>query len=80
MTLAALELNDSGILASSESGALCLPNPGIALIEGSNVVVGRPAADRARIKPRRIHDRFWQQLDTQALRRPFPEPAYSKLA
>ncbi len=72
MTVIALELNDVGVLAADASGVLSPPSPGVALIEGRSIAVGREAASGARLKPRRIHDRFWNDLDTKALKRPFP--------
>jgi hypothetical protein len=68
----AIELNDHGILAVGETGGTLSPNPGYAFLEGNAVVVGREAARRARLSPRRIHNRFWEELDTNPLRRPYP--------
>jgi len=67
-----IELNDTGILAVGEGGGALVPNPGYALLDGNSVVVGREAARRARLSPRRVHDRFWEQLDTAPLGRPHP--------
>jgi hypothetical protein len=72
VTVIALELNDSGVLAANTSGVLSTASPGVALIEGRSIAVGRDAASRARVKPRRIHDRFWREVDTRKLKRPFP--------
>ena len=48
------------------------PSPGVALIEGGSIAVGRDATRRARLEPRRIHDGFWRDIDTTTLKRPFP--------
>jgi hypothetical protein len=47
-------------------------SPGLALIDGDTMVVGTEAQRNARLRPRRIHSRFWQNLDTRPLARPFP--------
>jgi len=66
-----IELNDAGIRAQADSGAVA-ESPGYALVEGSSLLTGNPAAARARLKPRKINNRFWSELDTAALPRPFP--------
>jgi hypothetical protein len=72
VTLVAIELNDAGILSVTEGGDVSLPSPGFALIEGGELAVGRSAASRARLVPKRVHTRYWEKLDTEPLRRPFP--------
>jgi hypothetical protein len=44
----------------------------MALFEGERVLVGAEAAARAFLRPRLVHQRFWDPLDQQPLRRPFP--------
>ncbi len=70
MTLA-LEIHDAGIRWVDASGA-SEASPGYALWEGGAIVAGRAALHRAREKPRFIHHRFWQDLDTEPLGKPFP--------
>ncbi len=72
MTTFALELYDAGIRWVDESGAAGPVSPGYALWDGGAIVAGQAAADRAREKPRFIHHRFWQDLDTEPLGKPFP--------
>ena len=57
-----LELNDIG-LRLFEGDTLLLDSPGCAALDGKRLVVGEEARRRARLDPRRAHDRFWYQLD-----------------
>jgi hypothetical protein len=68
----AIELIDVGIAAFDESGLVLPPDPGYALIEGEELLTGHAALGRGRLKPRRVHHRFWDELDTTPLPRPFP--------
>lgn len=72
MNLVAIETADPGILAVAHDGTHTDPSPGFALLDGDAPAVGRAAASRARLLPRRIHDRFWEQLDDSSLARPHP--------
>jgi hypothetical protein len=75
MTRAALELNDGGILVvhdSAPDSPRGAPSPGYALLDGKELLAGRPAADAARLKPRLAHSRFWSELSQRPLGRPFP--------
>ncbi len=72
MTTLALEIHDAGLTAVDESGAASPPSPGYALVDGGAVITGRAAVARAREKPRWIHHRFWHDLDTEPLGKPFP--------
>jgi hypothetical protein len=72
MSRLALELNDTGFLVLPEEGEGPAPSPGVALVEGGQIVVGQPALARSRHHPRLVHNRFWDRLDTTPLRRPFP--------
>jgi hypothetical protein len=72
MERAALLVVDSGLVTVGSRGHVSPPSPGLALIEEGVPVLGRDAAESARLKPRRIHSRFWQQLSTEPLGRPFP--------
>jgi hypothetical protein len=68
----ALKLVDTGLQFASSRGRLSRPSPGFALIDGRELAVGLDAERNARIKPRRLHSRFWQELGTAPLGRPFP--------
>lgn len=73
--LLALELSDAGILVRSSSETPSddtAESPGFALLESGALVVGSEARDRARLRPRLIHNRFWDRLGTEPLPRPFP--------
>lgn len=74
MATLGLELNDAGLVAvrSEAKNALAAPeSPGYALVEGERLVLGQEARDRARLKPRFTHTRFWDAIDTAPLARPF---------
>lgn len=73
MKRAALLVVDSGLVAVGSRGHVSAPSPGLALVEEGALLLGRDAAESARLKPRRIHSRFWQRLDTNPLGRPFPK-------
>ncbi len=75
MAVLALELNDAGIVAVRDSApkVLALPeSPGIAVVDGDDIVTGSTARSRLRLTPRFTHTRFWDELDTTPLSRPFP--------
>lgn len=75
MPMLAIEINDAGIRAGDRSGRAARrlgECPGIALIDGGAILTGSAAADQARLKPKRVHDRFWSRLDMSALPPPFP--------
>jgi len=67
-----LELVDAGLQLVSPRGKLSRPSPGLALIDGRELAVGLDAESHARLNPRRLHSRFWQDLGTAPLGRPFP--------
>lgn len=72
MSQVGLRLVDTGLQFVSPRGKLSRPSPGLALIDGRVLKVGLDAESDARIKPRRLHSRFWQDLGTTPLARPFP--------
>jgi len=67
----ALELADAGLVALPEEGEVAVPSPGLAIIDGEAITIGREAAARARLAPRRLNSRFWRDISTEALGRPF---------
>jgi len=67
-----LEINDAGIEAHRASGPAAPPSPGYALVDDAGVMVGRAAFESARRRPRSVNHRFWSELDTEPLPRPFP--------
>jgi len=73
MPALALEVNDAGLLALREGAPRPEPeSPGLALFESGGVLLGGEAAARAFLNPRFVHDRFWDPLDREPQRRPFP--------
>lgn len=67
-----VELADAGFLALPEEGEAPAPSPGIAIVDPERITVGSQAAAQARLTPRRLHTRFWQEISTEALGPPFP--------
>ncbi|MGB6364793.1 MAG: hypothetical protein WBG64_19180, partial [Thermoanaerobaculia bacterium] len=72
MSTIAIELHDTGVAAFDDAGLVLPPDPGYALIDGDELLTGHAALGRGRLKPRRVHHRFWDELDTTPLSRPFP--------
>jgi hypothetical protein len=71
----AIELNDAGITALRDDEPTTgtrHPSPGFAVVDGAAIAIGVEAMEQARLKPRRAHHRFWSELDTRPLGRPFP--------
>jgi hypothetical protein len=65
----AIELNDAGVAVAR--GRTLLPeSPGYALVEGDQLVVGAEARQAARLKPRYVQNRFWDQLSLDPLSHP----------
>ncbi len=69
MTTVAIELNDSGLTIVRE-GTLLPESPGYAVLEGDQLMVGAEARGAARLKPRSVQNRFWDQLSQDPLPRP----------
>jgi hypothetical protein len=67
--LAALYVNDARLALGDQNGLLAC-SPGFAVAEGSRLLLGQPARQRARINPRHSFNRFWSELNQQPLRRP----------
>ena len=73
MPALAIEVNDVALVALREGAPYPLPeSPGIALLDGARLRVGAEAAAEARLKPRFVHDGYWEHLDTEAAGVPFP--------
>jgi hypothetical protein len=66
VTLLAAHLNDAGILITDGDRILCR-EPGIALLEDDELITGRAAWANASLKPRRIQNRYWAEMKTDAL-------------
>jgi hypothetical protein len=75
MSTLAIDINDAGITVVDDSrpGVEAAPaSPGFALLDEDRWLTGVEAARRYRLKPKWTHTRFWMELDTSSLRRPFP--------
>ena len=66
MSLLAAHINDAGISVLSAE-RLLYREPGFALLDDDELTTGSKAFENARIKPRRIQNRFWSGLTTDAL-------------
>ena len=66
MTLLAAYLNDAGISVLDAEKVL-YREPGFALLEDDQLTSGNEAFSQARIKPRRLQNRFWFDLQTTPL-------------
>lgn len=62
----AVHLNDAGISVQDENQVL-YREPGYALLEDEHLTTGSGAFQQARVKPRRIHNAFWSDLQTAPL-------------
>ena len=74
MRVLALEINDSGLLVGSDD-AHQEAGPGYAMLDQERLSLGEEARRLARLRPRRLHNRFWLELDTRPLPRPVPYAA-----
>lgn len=66
MGLLAAHINDAGI-AVLDSSRLLYREPGLALLDDDRLVTGSEAFAEARVKPRRIQNRYWSNLRTTPL-------------
>ncbi|HEU4619489.1 MAG TPA: FHA domain-containing protein [Gammaproteobacteria bacterium] len=61
MPTLAIEINDSGLVVADAETVLAV-EPGYALVDGGKITTGAAAFGQARLKPRRISNRFWANL------------------
>jgi hypothetical protein len=66
MAQLAAHLNDAGISVQNEQQVL-YREPGFALLDDDSLTTGSAAFQQARVKPRRIHNAFWSDLQTAPL-------------
>ena len=66
MSLAVIEINDAGIEVGVD-GELLTPSPGYSVLDGERLLVGSEAQRNARLLPRWTNNRFWNQLNTDAI-------------
>jgi hypothetical protein len=62
----AVHLNDAGISVQDEA-RLLYREPGFALLDDDQLTTGKAAFSQARVKPRRIHNGYWSDLQTVPL-------------
>ena len=75
MSLLAAHINDAGISVLSADRIL-YREPGFALLEDDDLTTGMKAFRNARVKPRRIQNRFWSDLKTD----PLPDRRFQHLS
>lgn len=75
MSLLAAHINDAGISVLSADRIL-YREPGFALLEDDDLTTGMKAFQNARVKPRRIQNRFWSDLKTD----PLPDRRFQHLS
>lgn len=66
MSRLAIHLNDAGITLLSKD-QIVYREPGVAWLNGENLVTGSEAFSHARIDPRRIQHRFWSELSAEPM-------------
>ncbi len=66
MTIAVIELNDTGIRLSV-AGKILTTTPGYAIITPETVLLGDEARQQARIHPLQTNNQFWHQLNLDPL-------------
>lgn len=66
MSVAALELNDTGLVIALD-GELTPPSPAYAHLNRAGVTVGPTALAAARLEPTNVSSRFWRELDDRPL-------------
>ena len=69
MGILAAHLNDAAILVINGERIL-YREPGFSLLEDDHLATGNVAYANARLKPRRIHNRYWSDLRTEPLSDP----------
>jgi hypothetical protein len=75
VSLLSAHINDAGISVLGGDRVL-YREPGFALLEDDQLTTGMRAFENARIKPRRIHNRFWSDLKTD----PLPDRRFQHLS
>jgi hypothetical protein len=61
MATLAIEINDAGLTVADGDRVIAV-EPGYALLDGGRIVTGEPAFGQARLQPRRVSNRYWNQL------------------
>ena len=66
MSIAVFNINDAGIQLTVDS-ELVRTSPGIAVLNNDNLLTGEEASKNIKLLPRWTNNRFWSQLNTNAL-------------
>jgi hypothetical protein len=66
VALLAAHINDAGI-SVLDANSILYREPGFALLDDDRLITGNEAFAQARVKPRRIQNSFWSNLQTTAL-------------
>ena len=66
MSIKVIELNDSAVSVSDETGLL-IQSPGFAVVGDRGLEVGRAAEQQARLRPTSSFNKFWHQLSLEPL-------------
>lgn len=69
MSVLAMELNDAGLVSATADGWR-EEGPGYALLDPEAPLFGAAARASARLRPRRLNDRYWTDLSGEPLPRP----------
>jgi len=69
VSVLAIELNDAGIITATESEWRD-EGPGFALLDPEGLLLGAEARSQARLRPRRMNNRFWAELTAEPMPRP----------
>jgi hypothetical protein len=72
MITLALEINDSDIIVGRDDGSWQSFGPGYALLDPGAPLLGEAARAQARLRPKRLHNRFWSELGVEPLAAPTP--------
>jgi hypothetical protein len=67
MSLAIIELNDSEVRVATDTDII-VRSPGCAIVDKDTLVLGEPAVQQSRLKPRAAFDRFWDNLNQDPLK------------
>jgi hypothetical protein len=80
MATLGIEIIDAALIAARD-GARVAVSPGVALVNGADVVTGEAAAAAARLSPALATDRFWSDLSAESLARTEePQVSHADLA
>lgn len=66
MALGIIEISDTGIQIAVDK-ELLKSSPGFAVMDGTHLLVGEEALQKARLLPRWTNNRFWNQLNTDPM-------------